>query len=31
MLKSVRYCHAANAAMPDKFIQIGKALWSGMG
>jgi hypothetical protein len=22
MLKSVRYCHAANAAMPDKFIQI---------
>jgi len=22
MLKSVRYWHAANAAMPDKFIQI---------
>ena len=22
MLKSVRYCHAANAAMQDKFIQI---------
>jgi hypothetical protein len=22
MLKSVRYCHAVNAAMPDKFIQI---------
>jgi hypothetical protein len=22
MLKSVRYCHAAGATMPDKFIQI---------
>ena len=22
MLKSVRHCHAADAAMPDKFIQI---------
>ena len=22
MLKTMRYCHAAHAAMPDRFIQI---------